>query len=780
MPILLRRCFLFCLLWLGFVHVALASQFTVKKIIIQGNQRVSRSAILKLLPLRAGQVMRTEQSGDVIRALFDAGYFSDVKLSKKGGHLIVSVKELPVITRLIITGNKKIDNKKLEPVLKQLNITVGQVYRPGKINELKSGLVSAYRGMGREQVSIDVKVEQGENSTVVLEIVVSEGVATKIHAIDFSGNNAFSAYRLRHQVTARASGLLTLFSSSDLYSEERLFMDKQALQDFYYDHGYLDVKINQTIERLPDGHHVNVHFTVDEGPVYRISGYRLSGGGADHNAAIKQLVNLSAGEVFSKAKIIKINQKIVAYFKNQAYAFAEVNLEPRLDRQAQTVFVVLSVKTGHQVNVRFISTGGNVRTTDKILRYQMRQLEAAPYHLDQINESRRRIANLPYFKDIQVQPIPVEGDPNQVDLHYTVTEDRAGRATIQGGYSGADGFLYGVNLVEPNFLGSGRFVSLGFQSSRFSSQYSGAYINPFYTYFGMTRGWHFHYTKTTPSQVSLDTYNMHSYGGSLDYTLPLSDYDTLGYGVSLDHVVIANVNPETSSPAVYDFLQRYPSPFNNVAIDLSLTHATLDRAIFPMHGNFQKVTLNVGLPVFSDSLTYYKTSYKASWYYQLGTSDFVIHPHFLVGYGAGYGKIDTLPFFLNFYGGGLETLPGYEDNSLGPQNPNNPGASIGGNVEIFGGLNLVVPNGISDTLRTALTVDFGNIFQTVHVLGNPGNPAKPGITYEEVALKNIRWSAGLVASWRSPFGLISFGYSLPFNVRGARVSQFGFNFGTSL
>jgi outer membrane protein insertion porin family len=180
-------------------------------------------------------------------------------------------------------------------------------------------------------------------------------------------------------------------------------------------------------------------------------------------------------------------------------------------------------------------------------------------------------------------------------------------------------------------------------------------------------------------------------------------------------------------------------------------------------------------------LPYYKAVYTGKWYFPVvKNSGFIIHPHTTLGYGNGYGKINMLPFFLNFYGGGIDTLPGYEASTLGPQNPNDATSAIGGNVEIFAGLDFIFPNGISDTLRTSLFVDFGNIFETQRIAGNSGNPGAPAIHYENIALENLRGSAGLMLSWISPFGLIGVGYGIPFNAKGSRIQQFGITFGTTL
>ncbi len=778
----LNRLFLtFGLLFLV-VQSVYSSSFTISQIQVTGNQRLSSAAILSYLPVRIGQSVDTADSTHIIQSLFKSGYFSDVRVFRQGHTLIIQVKEAPIISKLTFSGNKKITTEKLKPVLKSLKLQIGDVYSPEKLNEFRQGLINAYRNIGRYNVGISAHIEKKPYNTVVIHIVVKEGVTTKVHSIRFNGNRSFSSYTLRKQFTLTTPGLLTFFSHHDLYSPRQLDIDLASLENFYYDRGYLEFRvIAKKVTVSKDRQHADIFVQVHEGPIYRIGGYQLKGD-FTNNIDIRKIVqNIHPGEIFSRKDIIRVNQQISNYLANRGYAFPKIDPVPHLNRDKKIVFLTIHIQSGHRVYVRFVHVAGNGRTTGKVLRYQMRQFEGSVYSLKDIEESKRRIANLPYFKDIEVSPQPVSGASNQVDLNYHVKEVSAGRASVQGGYSDVDGFIYGASIADPNFMGTGKYASIGFQNSAYSQQYSLGYTNPFYTTYGMSRGFNLYYTHTTPNDVNLDTYTMDTYGFSINYSLPVSEYDYLTFGYGYSHVAISNINPKKISPDAYQFLLLHPSPYNNFSGTVGIAHSNLDRAIFPMSGNFQQLSTSIGVPVFRSSLAYYKLDYVGRWYWRLGhQSNFVLHPHLTLGYGNGYSDVKAYPFFLNYYGGGIDTLPGYEPNTLGPKNPNDPGNSVGGNFEVFGGLNFIFPNGISDNIRTSLFVDFGNIFQTHKTAGNPGNPKLNGVTYEAIRFNNLRWSAGLLISWRSPFGVISVGYGIPFNTKPSDQKQrFGFTFGTS-
>ena len=760
-----------------------AAAFTVHRILVQGNQRLNSSAVLSYLPIHIGQRFDTAKSGTIIKSLYDSGYFADVRLLRQGNTLIVRVQEKPTMSKLTITGNKKIKDDRLKPVLKDLKLQVGDPYSPEKLNQLQQGLIEAYKNIGRYDVAVTNSVKPGPYNTVSVHVIVHEGVTTKVHSIHFSGNHAFSNHSLREQFTLTTPGIFTFFTHSDLYSPLQFSKDLVNLQNFYYNHGYLDFRIlSKKVTVSQDREHVDIFIRVYEGPVYRISGYKIAGKYANNPDIRKIVSDVHPGQVFARDQLVDINKQIGNYLADRGYAFPKVNAVPQLDREKRTVFLTFNIEPGHRTYVRFIRVAGNDRTTGKALRYQMRQLEGSAYSLKNIKESKRRIANLPYFKDVKVRPTPVPDAPSQVDLDYHIKEVSAGRASIQGGYSDVDGFLYGANISDPNFMGSGKYVSIGFQNSDYANQYSFGYTNPFYTSYGMSRGFNVYYTHTTPADVNLDQYTMDTYGINVNYTMPLSEYNYLDFGFGYSHVAIGNVNPALISPGAFQFLLLHDSPYNNFTAAIGIVHSNLDRAIFPMSGSYQALTGTLAVPIFDSSLAYFKADYSGRWYWRLGhQSNFVLHPHLAAGYGNGYDDVNAFPFFLNYYGGGIDTLPGYEPNTLGPQNPNDPGNAVGGNFEIFGGLNLIFPNGISDNVRTSLFVDFGNVFQTHKTAGNPGNPTRPATSYEDIEFDNLRWSAGLLVSWRSPFGVITVGYGIPFNVKtGDQVQQFGFTFGTNI
>ncbi len=423
-----------------------AGGFTVRHIRVEGNQRVSSAAVLSYVPVHVGQTFHLNESVGIIRSLYKSDYFSRIKLLRRDNTLIIRVQELPIISKLTVTGNKAITSKRLRPGLKKLKLQVGDVYHADKLNELKLGLKQAYRNLGRYGVAIDTQIIKKPYNTVAINIKIKEGAIAIVHHIRILGNHAFSEHRLIEQFKLTTPGLFTLLTHSDRYSPLQLDKDLARLHNFYYNHGYLNFKVlSKKVDISPNDKSVSVTVRIYEGSVYRISGYKITGKYAD-DPKIRHFITIKIGEIFSRKKVLAIDDHISKYFSDEGYAFPKIKAIPKLNTNQRTVFLTFAIQPGQRVYVRQIHVAGNQRTEDRVLRAQMRQLEGSIYSLSKIKESKRRLANLPYFKDIKVTPIPVPGKPDLVDLNYHVTEVNAGRASVQGGYSDVDGLLYGANI----------------------------------------------------------------------------------------------------------------------------------------------------------------------------------------------------------------------------------------------------------------------------------------------------------------------------------------------
>jgi outer membrane protein insertion porin family len=764
-----------------FISLSFAADgFVVRHIQIVGAERIAPDTVRSYMPFHEGQTF-TAQSGDaIIAALYKTGFFTDVELAQRGDALIVHVQERPIISLIQLSGNKEITSDKLRPVLKKMGIVEGDVYDKVKINEISQGLEQQYATMGYRAVTVTANAVPESRNRVALYININEGTVTKVRSIHFVGNHAFSERTLRHQFKLTTRGLFTWINHRDRFSEARLQEDLQNLGTFYLNHGYLRFRIvSQQVTLTPDKTGVAILITVDEGPQYYVSGFTIIGETFGFDNELYPLVTFKKGDPFSRQQVIDSNKAIGDFMADRGYAFANVSIAPNINDVNHMVFVTFKVVPGNRVYVRRINFFGNHRTNEVVLRREMRQFEASSYSLSRIEESKRRLQLLGYLDDINVSTQPVAGTVNQVDLNYHIKEVAAGRASLQGGYSDVYGFLYGASISEPNFMGSGKYVSLGFQNSQYSDYYAFTYNNPYYTPNGMSRGFSVYYSHTRPSQsLQLQSYLMDAYGIDVTYGIPISERNSIGFGYGYENISLSNVNLLSAAPSVLAFLNNQSSQmYNQFKVTGGWTYNGLDRAIFPSKGFYTGLGTEIGVPIVKTSIGYY-TATSVTKYYQPLFSGFILNLLGTVAWGDGLGN-NQLPFYKNFYTGGIGSVPAFAPNSLGPNDlRNNQQASIGGNLEMLFGAHLILPTFYAK-IRTAILLDAGNVFQVPQFPQDI--PANGIVQNNSVSLSNLRPSLGVGLEWWSPMGPIDLTLAYPLDHRAHDLTNpFQFSFGVSL
>ena len=776
--------------------------FVIRLIQIRGLQEILENTVRSYLPIHEGQEYTSQRGQDIITVLYKTGFFNNIQLSRHRKVLIINVKERPTISLICLSGNKAITSERLRPILNKLGIVEGQAFNPVKLKQLEQGLEQQYGVMGYCTTHISANVIRKSCNRVALYINISEGRIAKVRSVQFIGNCSFSAHTLLRQFRLMKPDLFEWVSRANRYSQIKLERDLESLTTFYLNRGYLRFRIvSYHVQWSPDKKSVFITIYINEGPVYRISGYEISGESYGFKDQLYKLITLKLGDVFFRQIIIDINKRIGSFLEDRGYAFAKATIIPVVNDQRHLVHINFNVVPGERIYVRRINFLGNQSTDQEVLRREMRQYEGSIYSLSKIEESTRRLELLGYLSDVTYTQQLVPNSLNQIDLYYHVKEIAAGRASIQGGYSTIYGFLYGVSISEPNFIGMGRYISIEIQNSQYQQNYSISYNNPYYTARGLQRGFSIYYSRIKPdAKFNLSCYLEDGYGADVTYGYPISERNSITFGYGLEHITISHVDIANAAPNVLEFLgttsgiQNTSANYNQVKLTVSWAYNGLNRTIFPTKGVYTRLGLETGVPVFKSSLDYYLATYVAKYYQPLGYG-FILNLSTTLGYGSGFG-CDRLPFFKNFFTGGIGSVPAFAPNSLGPKNRYPLGrdfGAIGGNLETVFGTHLILPHFFSQKIRTAIVLDIGNVFQVPIFLGDTAIPAHGGssdpeantqpqiIQDDNFSLKNFRPSLGLSVEWYTPFAPIDFTLAFPLNRRtGDNLQAFQFSLGVSL
>ncbi|PIQ43465.1 MAG: outer membrane protein assembly factor BamA [Gammaproteobacteria bacterium CG11_big_fil_rev_8_21_14_0_20_46_22] len=745
-----------------------ASAFVIKRIRFEGLGRISTATAMSHMPVKVGEDLTPEKSNEVIKDLYKTGFFKNVQLLEDSGTLIVKVEVLPVVSKITISGNKVIKTKELLQVLQKMNIAEGYEYNRTSLKQIRSALLSQYYSHGKYNARVSVTHHSLSHDRMAINIAISEGVVAKIKQIRVIGHQAFTEHDVLSQFKLSTPGLFSWFTHDDEYSSEKLQADLEALKNFYLNKGYLKMSIDSSqVSLSPDRKQVYIVVKITEGPQYHFSGFKLAGRLILPRQQLRALVPIHDGDVYSKDAIVSAEKAIGFAIGDKGYARSEIVPKDAVDEKTHRVFITFNINPGRRVYVRRITFSGAPHTNDNAFRRALTQMEGEEASSTKLANSKQQLQLLPFVQGVDEQVKPVPGRRNEEDINYNMQTYPGGEIQAGVGYSDLDGFLVNASLSQSNFYGTGNQFSVSAQRSQSTLSGSLNYYNPYYTPWGVGRGFNLYASRFDADKQNISDYATNNYGFGMNYSIPMSLHNSIQAGVGLDylHLIISG----SAAPVMTQFKDQHGDTFLQFLFNTGWTFNNLNRSVFPTKGIYSNLGLTLSAPASKRGLEYYTGDYTFRFYQPLFAS-LVFMTREEVGYGGGYGAYQRLPFFKNFYAGGMGTVAGYEGNTLGPQDAN--GNALGGNTLATARAGIIFPNPISKSLRTMAFVDGGNVFDTKSTAQEKAdNPDRNG----------LRYSAGLEVDWLTPFtGVLKFSFAKAINpARQDNKNIFQFNIGTS-
>jgi outer membrane protein insertion porin family len=737
--------------------------FTVTDIRVEGLQRIAPGTVFSYLPVKTGDTFDETRSTEAVRSLFKTGFFKDVRIERDNGVLVVVVEERPAISSIEITGNEDIETEPLMDSLKEIGFAEGRVFDRSLLDKVEQELERQYFSRGKYGVKITTTVTPLERNRVGITIAVSEGRAARIKKISIVGNTVFDDETLLEDFQLSTPTMLSFYTGVDQYSKQKLSGDLETLRSYYLDRGYINFNIDSTqVSITPDKKDIYLTINITEGDQYKVKEVRMAGDLVVEPAELFPLVQLNPGDVFSRKRVTETVEKVGERLGDIGYAFANVNTIPEVDEKNKEVVVTFFVDPGKRVYVRRINMTGNTSTRDEVLRREMRQMEGGWFSSSAVERSKTRLDRLGFFEEVNVETPTVPGTTDQVDVNYSVTERPSGNLMVGVGYAQSSGILFNASVTQDNFLGSGKRVSLAFNNSDVNTVYSFSYLNPYYTIDGVSRGFGMFYKETDAGEANLADYTVDTFGGNVNYGIPINEFDTVRMSVEYENLDIGAT--PYSGLQVLRFVRDHGSQFDSVKLAGSWSHDTRNKLIFPDRGTMQRASAESTVPGLD--LQYYKMGYEAQGFTPL-TKLFTLMLNGEVNYGDGYGDFEELPFFENYYAGGVRSVRGFEDNTLGPKDALT-GDPLGGGFRVVGNVEVLFPPPFftkTNSFRMSTFMDVGNVYPS----------------YSDFDAAELRYSVGIGATWLSPLGALSFSLAKPLNDKdGDEVQVFQFTVGANL
>lgn len=509
---------------------------TIAQMKIEGNKRIDHATIIANLGIQAGEDHEAKDIDDALKRLFETGFFEDVRFRFDANTLVITVVENPVVNRIGIEGNNKIDDDIITP---RLELKPRQVYTLAKLKHDTQAIQDLYRLKGFFAASVTPKIVKKDQNRVDVVFEVNEGVATVVRRINFIGNKAFSESKLESVIQTKETRWYRFFSSDDNYDQDRLAYDRELLRKFYLERGYLDFKVKSAVAELtPDRKEFFITFSLDEGPRYKVGNItvRTTMKNVTEADLLKQIL-LKKGDWYSSKTVNDSNIKISDFLGNKGYAFVDVLMDT--NKQAGNVVdLVFEVAEGPSVYIDQIIIKGNTRTNDDVIRREMLVFEGDPYNTAKIRETERRIKNLGFFKKVEIHREP-SNQPDKVNIIVEIEEEAStGELSFMFGYNTEAGVLGGVSASERNLFGQGKGIGIGFTASKRTQEVTLDYSHPNFTNRPITAGISLELAQergigTSGSSMN-QGYRARRVGADfyLDYELTKDLYQRVTYGIS--------------------------------------------------------------------------------------------------------------------------------------------------------------------------------------------------------------------------------------------------------
>ncbi|MFY8193319.1 MAG: outer membrane protein assembly factor BamA [Limnohabitans sp.] len=734
--------------------------FKLKDIRVEGLQRVESGTVFASLPFRIGDFYNDESGAAAIRALFALGLFKDVRLDTQGDVLVVIVEERPSISQIQWVGLKEFDKDALTKSLKEVGLSEGRPFDKALADKAEQELKRQYITRSLYGAEVQTTVTPVDRNRVNLTFTVTEGGPSKIKEIRINGNQSFSERTLKDQLNLDIGGWLSWYTKSDRYSRSKLNADLEILRSFYLARGFLEFRVDSTqVAISPDKQDISIVVNVTEGDRFVVSNVKLEGNYLGKEDEFKAIVKIGIGQPFNAETVAETTKAFTDYFGKFGYAFARIDARPEIDRLNNRVSLVLVAEPSRRAYVRRINVTGNNRTRDEVIRREFRQLESAWYDGDKIKLSRDRVDRLGFFTEVNIETQEVPATNDQVDLIISVVEKPTGSVSAGAGFSSTEKVAFNFGIRQENAFGSGNYLATEINTSRFNRTIVISTTDPYFTEDGVSRTIDLFHRTSRPYLGDLNAYSLVSSGAGMRFGVPFSEIDRVFFGANLEQT---SIRPGTNLPNAYvEYMQQFGYTSTSLPLTIGWARDGRDSALVPSKGILQR--FNSDLSLAGDS-RYIRTNYQIQQYTPL-TKKFTLALNADIGYGQGLSN-RPYPLFKNYFVGGLGSVRGFQQSSLGPSNSANT-LFLGGARKVVFNAEVLAPfpgAGNDRTLRLFAFADAGRAFAES----------------QKISLTDLRSSVGIGLSWVSPMGPLRFSYAFPVKSQDTdKIQRLQFQIGTS-
>jgi outer membrane protein insertion porin family len=746
---------------------------SIKKIEFIGLNVYPESTLLSILePINLSEFNETT-SNNLIKILFQTGFFSNISISETDENIQISVNENPIIRYFDFDNNEQsgfanwftmeeqlFSSELLNNLADENNLSPGNILTDLKISSFKTLVESKYLDAGFYNIDINNKVTIDSQNRAGITFIINQGKRAKITNLSIIGASNISEDKLLNNFSIGEADffIMNYFTNNDEYSENEFIKGLESITNLYFDSGYLDFKVTGVDKSLnSNNEELSIIISISEGVKYKLGNISIEGElGNQTEESLISILNLKSGEIFNRNSIISDIQKITDLYADQGYAFVDIN--PITSDFLDTINISYIISLNKKVYVNRINIQGNTRTQDEVIRREIGIAEGGLYSRSALRKSILKLRRLGYFSDVQMEATEIINMPDKINLTFVVEETQTGSVSFSVSHSNNYGISVGAGIQEKNIFGSGNTFNADFKVSESFNKISFYFKNPNFNELNHSISIGAFVSELKDNDVVQNSYEVNTKGLSLGYGIPLKEDTRIEASLEFSqNEVKCGALFLTSN---YESSQCASSTNDEFKLSANWNENTLNAFMYPTDGASNSISAGIALPI--GDYRYFNIGASHQSYEPINdnltlklTGDLKI--------ASGYNNKE-LPFFKRYFGGGSGSVRGFGNKTLGPIYPN--GKSKGGEVSILGSANLITPAFFfenNENMRMSAFIDAGNIFEKS----------------SNIQLEDIRISAGLGFAYLSPIGAIGIFASTPILKKdGDIIEEFGFSLGT--
>jgi len=709
---------------------------------------VEPETVRSYLTFSTGDAYDPAKVDESLKALFATGLFQDVRIRREGSTIVIVLLENPIVSRVAFEGNREVEDDTLAA---EVQLKARAVYTRARVQADVQRILDVYRRQGLYAAQVDPKIINLDNNRIDVVFEISEGPSTKVRAINFIGNSAFSDSQLRYVISTTQTNLLSFLKGTNVYDPDRLNLDRELLRQFYMKNGYADVRIvSATADLDRDGRGFFITFTIEEGERYRFGPIDVESALPSVNVdALRHVILTRTGRVYNAEKVEKTVEALTIEVSQQGYAFGQVRPRFERDEATHTMGIVYTIDEGPRIYIERINIVGNFRTEDNVIRREFRLSEGDAFNRLLVEAARKRLRALGFFKTVDIDTQPGSA-PDRVIIVVKVEEQPTGELSFGAGYSTSEGVIGDISITERNLMGKGQYVRLGFSGSLERAQVDFSFTEPHFLDRNLAAGFDVFYKEVDFQDVA--SFSQRDAGGDIRLGFPIADNTQLGLRYKFEKEDIFNVSSNASLA-----VKESAGTSNVSSVGYTVAYDTRNLPQSPTSGIF--ASFSQDLAGVGGDVNYIRSVADARGYYPI-TNKLTLVGRVQGGNIEGWGGDDVRMTDLFFKGG--ETIRGFKRAGIGPRDAcEDPVTgervhpcskdSLGGKVYWATTAELRFPFPfIPDNLgmQGAVFVDAGSLF-------DPSDFALNAVAREGSFIfdsSQVRLSSGFSIIWQSPLG----------------------------